>query len=119
MSSCGSTTTASRLWREARKYDAQPVSSCRNCLKYIQRDPPFNRPIGYAPKWYGRECCWLWWSCVRRDSLTTTEARRANTTGPRRVLLVMRTRTYRAKAFLEAAARLNIAVTVATEREQP
>ena len=36
-----------------------------------------------------------------------------------RVLLVMRTRTYRAKAFLAAAARLGLAVTVATEREQP
>ena len=36
-----------------------------------------------------------------------------------RVLLVMRTRTYRAKAFLKAAERLGITVTVATEREQP
>jgi biotin carboxylase len=35
------------------------------------------------------------------------------------VLLVMRTRTYRAKAFLKAAERLGVAVTVATEREQP
>jgi biotin carboxylase len=31
----------------------------------------------------------------------------------------MRTRTYRAKAFLEAAERLGVDVTVATEREQP
>jgi biotin carboxylase len=31
----------------------------------------------------------------------------------------MRTRTYRAKAFLRAAGRLGVAVTVATEREQP
>lgn len=37
----------------------------------------------------------------------------------KRVLLVMRTRTYRAKAFLRAAARLGLDVTVATEREQP
>ena len=37
----------------------------------------------------------------------------------RRVLLVMRTRTYRAKAFLRAAERLGVNVTVATEREQP
>jgi biotin carboxylase len=37
----------------------------------------------------------------------------------RRVLLVMRTRTYRAKAFLRAAERVGIDVTVATEREQP
>jgi biotin carboxylase len=37
----------------------------------------------------------------------------------RRVLLVMRTRTYRAKAFLRAAERLGVAVSVATEREQP
>lgn len=36
-----------------------------------------------------------------------------------RVLLVMRTRTYRAKTFLKAAARVGVAVTVATEREQP
>ena len=36
-----------------------------------------------------------------------------------RVLLVMRTRTYRAKAFLGAARKLGIDVTVATEREQP
>jgi biotin carboxylase len=36
-----------------------------------------------------------------------------------RVLLVMRTRTYRAKAFLRAAERLGVDVTVATEREQP
>ena len=40
-------------------------------------------------------------------------------TKPPRVLLVMRTRTYRAKAFLRAAERLGVAVTVATEREQP
>ena len=37
----------------------------------------------------------------------------------RRVLLVMRTRTYRARAFLRAAERLGVDVTVATEREQP
>jgi biotin carboxylase len=37
----------------------------------------------------------------------------------RRVLLVMRTRTYRAKAFLRAASRAGVDVTVATEREQP
>ncbi len=37
----------------------------------------------------------------------------------RRILLVMRTRTYRAKAFLKAASQLGIDVTVATEREQP
>ncbi|HEV7664500.1 MAG TPA: phosphoribosylglycinamide synthetase, partial [Chloroflexota bacterium] len=37
----------------------------------------------------------------------------------KRVLLVMRTRTYRAAAFLSAAAKLGIEVTVATEREQP
>jgi biotin carboxylase len=37
----------------------------------------------------------------------------------RRVLLVMRTRTYRAKAFLRAASQIGIDVTVATEREQP
>ena len=36
-----------------------------------------------------------------------------------RVLLVMRTRTYRAKAFLQAAERAGVNVTVATEREQP
>ena len=36
-----------------------------------------------------------------------------------RVLLVMRTRTYRAHAFLRAAERLGIDITVATEREQP
>jgi biotin carboxylase len=36
-----------------------------------------------------------------------------------RILLVMRTRTYRAKAFLRAAARVGVNVTVATEREQP
>jgi biotin carboxylase len=36
-----------------------------------------------------------------------------------RVLLVMRTRTYRAKAFLRAAERLGVDVSVATEREQP
>jgi biotin carboxylase len=36
-----------------------------------------------------------------------------------RVLLVMRTRTYRAKAFLEAAERVGLRVTVATERDQP
>jgi biotin carboxylase len=36
-----------------------------------------------------------------------------------RVLLLMRTRTYRAKAFLDAAASIGIDVTVATEREQP
>jgi biotin carboxylase len=35
------------------------------------------------------------------------------------VLLVMRTRTYRANAFLRAAERLGVDVTVATEREQP
>jgi biotin carboxylase len=35
------------------------------------------------------------------------------------VLLVMRTRTYRAKAFLRAAERVGVDVTVATEREQP
>jgi biotin carboxylase len=35
------------------------------------------------------------------------------------LLLVMRTRTYRAKAFLRAAERLGVEVTVATEREQP
>ncbi|MBV9547520.1 MAG: ATP-grasp domain-containing protein [Chloroflexi bacterium] len=39
--------------------------------------------------------------------------------GAVRVLLLMRTRTYRAKAFLEAAARIGVDVTVATEREQP
>ena len=37
----------------------------------------------------------------------------------RRVLLLMRTRTYRAAAFLVAAERLGLAVTVGTEREQP
>jgi biotin carboxylase len=37
----------------------------------------------------------------------------------KRVLLVMRTRTYRAKAFLDAAERLGVNVTVVTEREQP
>src|SRR5437764_13582406 len=42
-----------------------------------------------------------------------------NSAKPVRVLLVMRTRTYRAKAFLEAATRVGVAVTVATEREQP
>jgi biotin carboxylase len=36
-----------------------------------------------------------------------------------RVLLVMPTRTYRAQAFLRAAERLDVDVTVATEREQP
>ncbi|MDQ6674453.1 MAG: ATP-grasp domain-containing protein, partial [Chloroflexota bacterium] len=36
-----------------------------------------------------------------------------------RILLVMRTRTYRAKAFLDAAQELGVAVTVATERDQP
>jgi biotin carboxylase len=36
-----------------------------------------------------------------------------------RVLLVMRTRTYRARAFLRAAERLGVNVSVATEREQP
>src|SRR4029077_12216743 len=42
-----------------------------------------------------------------------------NSAKPVRVLLVMRTRTYRAKAFLKAAARVGVTVTVATEREQP
>src|SRR5437764_8626261 len=42
-----------------------------------------------------------------------------NSAKPVRVLLVMRTRTYRAKAFLAAAQRVGVAVTVATEREQP
>src|SRR5438132_1352548 len=37
----------------------------------------------------------------------------------KRILLVMRTRTYRAKAFLRAASQVGIDVTVATEREQP
>jgi biotin carboxylase len=37
----------------------------------------------------------------------------------KRILLLMRTRTYRARAFLEAASRLDLAVTVGTEREQP
>ena len=37
----------------------------------------------------------------------------------RRVLLLMRTRTYRARAFLAAAERVGVAATVATEREQP
>jgi biotin carboxylase len=36
-----------------------------------------------------------------------------------RVLLLMRTRTYRAKAFLRAAKALGLDVTVATEREMP
>jgi biotin carboxylase len=36
-----------------------------------------------------------------------------------RILLVMRTRTYRAKAFVQAAERAGVHVTVATEREQP
>ena len=36
-----------------------------------------------------------------------------------RILLLMRTRTYRARAFLRAAERLGVDVTVATEREQP
>jgi biotin carboxylase len=36
-----------------------------------------------------------------------------------RLLLLMRTRTYRAAAFLEAAGRLGLDVLVATEREQP
>lgn len=36
-----------------------------------------------------------------------------------RVLLMMRTRTYRAQAFLAAATKLGMNVTVATEREQP
>jgi biotin carboxylase len=36
-----------------------------------------------------------------------------------RVLLVMRTHTYRAKAFVKAAERLGVDVSVATEREQP
>ncbi|MCA1646201.1 MAG: phosphoribosylglycinamide synthetase, partial [Chloroflexi bacterium] len=36
-----------------------------------------------------------------------------------RVLLVMRTRTYRARAFLKAAEQLGVNVTVATEHEQP
>jgi biotin carboxylase len=35
---------------------------------------------------------------------------------PPRVLLLMRTRTYRARAFLEAASRLDLRVTVGTER---
>jgi biotin carboxylase len=35
------------------------------------------------------------------------------------VLLVMRTRTYRAKAFLRAAERVGLNVSVATDREQP
>src|SRR5437763_15671169 len=48
MSICGSTTAASRLWREARKYEAQPVSSCRNCLKYMWKPPP------WSPQWYPR-----------------------------------------------------------------
>src|SRR6266567_9349471 len=42
-----------------------------------------------------------------------------NSAKPVRVLLVMRTRTYRAKAFLKAATRVSVSVTVATEREQP
>jgi len=40
-------------------------------------------------------------------------------TPARRVLLVMRTRTYRAKAFLQAAERAGVQVTVAAERDQP
>jgi biotin carboxylase len=36
-----------------------------------------------------------------------------------RVLLVMRTRTYRARAFLRAAERVGVKATVATERDQP
>lgn len=38
---------------------------------------------------------------------------------PPRVLLLMRTRTYRARAFLDAAASVGVRVSVATEREQP
>src|SRR5438067_2191473 len=40
---------ASRLWRDARKYEAQPVSSCRNCLKYMPSDPPSPTEA----QWYG------------------------------------------------------------------
>src|SRR5215211_7824876 len=35
MSYCGSTTAASRDCREAMRYEEQPRSSWRNCLKYI------------------------------------------------------------------------------------
>ena len=49
----------------------------------------------------------------RRMSGTATASR------TKRVLLVMRTRTYRAEAFLRAAERVGVDVTVATEREQP
>src|SRR5579859_2727878 len=38
MSRWGSTTMASRDSRDATKYEAQPVSSCKNCLKYIGVD---------------------------------------------------------------------------------
>ncbi len=36
-----------------------------------------------------------------------------------RILILMSTRTYRAEAFLRAAARLGVAVTVGTEIDQP
>jgi len=56
----------------------------------------------------------------RTDTAERTAAAERTQTGARgRVLLVMRTRTYRARAFLEAAERLGVAVTVATERDQP
>lgn len=42
---------------------------------------------------------------------------RAGSSGPPRVLLLMATRTYRAEAFLTAAAKLGVQVTVGSERE--
>src|SRR5262245_62019519 len=55
MSSCGSTTAASRDSRDARKYDAQPESSCKNCLKYMaRRGPRLYRATG------------LWAECTNR-----------------------------------------------------
>jgi hypothetical protein len=36
---------ASRDWREATKYEAQPVSSWRNCLKYMLLASPLGEIV--------------------------------------------------------------------------
>src|SRR6266851_8420486 len=55
---------------------------------------------------------------ARVSAVSDPQRPRSDTSVPR-VLLVMRTRTYRAKAFLQAAQRVRVNVTVATERDQP
>ncbi len=54
---------------------------------------------------------------THRDATRSFESRREDTMHDR-VLLLMHTQTYKARAFLEAAARLDVAVVVATERPQ-